>query len=179
MAFWGEDRGEKIGIIKFVKSIKKIIFRCTLPILIICIISDNVEKFNTSEKFVAFSKEKFSERRMRMPKKIASYKIINGNRYSFFCDLSGARVFITEPIVGGTPEERLKRAWEIAKPKISRCEKCGRFVCDAMYNADTFMCVDCSPWENPPKFCRHCGSKVSISDTFCTSCGSALRYEEV
>ena len=29
------------------------------------------------------------------------------------------------------------------------------------------------------KVCRHCGSKVSISDTFCTSCGSALRYEEV
>ena len=114
-----------------------------------------------------------------MPEKIASYKIINGNRYSFFCDLSGARVFLTEPIVGGTPEERLKRAWEIAKPEISRCKKCGRFVCDAMYNADTFMCVDCSPWENPPKFCRHCGSKVSISDTFCTSCGSALHYEEV
>ena len=129
-----------------------------------------------------------------MPEKIASYKIINGNRYSFFCDLSGARVFLTEPIEGGTPEEkcqkryrvqynppeeRLKRAWEIAKPEISRCKKCGRFVCDAMYNADTFMCVDCSPWENPPKFCRHCGSKVSISDTFCTSCGSALRYEEV
>ena len=142
MAFWGEDKGKKICIIELVKYIKKIIFRCTLPMLTIYIISDNVEKFNILEKFVTFLRKIFSERRMRMPEKIASYKITNGNRYSFFCDLSGARAFITEPIEDGTPEERLKRAWEIAKPEISRCEKCGRFVCDAMYNADTFMCVE-------------------------------------
>ena len=116
-----------------------------------------------------------------MPDKIASYKIIKdalGSRYSFFCDLSGARVFITEPIAEDIPDEALKKAWEIAKPEFNRCEKCGRFVCDAMYNADTFMCVDCSPWENPAKFCRHCGAEADISDTYCSKCGSALRYEE-
>ncbi len=113
-----------------------------------------------------------------MPDKIASYKIKNENRYSFFCDLSGARVFITEPIDGETPKEKLKKAWQLAKPEFNRCEKCGRYVCDAMYNADTLMCVDCSPWENPPRFCKHCGKAVEREDTFCTGCGTALRYEE-
>lgn len=111
-----------------------------------------------------------------MPNKIASYKIINDNRYSFFCDLSGARVFITEPIDGEIPEEKLKKAWELAKPEFNRCEKCGRFVCDTMYNADTFMCVDCSPWEDPPNFCPKCGTRIPPGDTFCHRCGIKLMY---
>ena len=59
-----------------------------------------------------------------MPEKIASYKIINGNRYSFFCDLSGARVFLTEPIVGGTPEETAPASWglTVLAPNCSLAE---------------------------------------------------------
>ncbi len=114
-----------------------------------------------------------------MIEKIASYKIIEdfgGRRYQFFCDLSGARVYSSDLIKAD--DKSLEKAWDAAKAEFNRCEKCGRFVCDAMYNADTFMCVDCSPWENPPKFCKHCGQPVPRADDYCTKCGSALRYEE-
>ncbi len=113
--------------------------------------------------------------------KVASYKIINdacGIRYCFFCELSGARVFETKTMKKPHSSEAFEKAWQIAKPEFNRCEKCGRFVCDTMYNADTLMCVDCSPWENPPKFCKHCGKAVERENIFCTNCGTALRYEE-
>lgn len=116
-----------------------------------------------------------------MPDKIATYKIINdsgGSRYSFFCDLSGAKIFTSEIINESNRDEELKKVWEIAKKEFNRCEKCGRFVCDAMYNADTLKCVDCSPWENPPNFCKRCGEETEHDDTYCRKCGSALRYEE-
>ncbi len=114
-----------------------------------------------------------------MENRIATNKIINGSdgsRYQFFCDLSGARVYSSDLIK--SDDNTLEKAWNIAKAEFNQCEKCGRFVCDAMYNADTFMCVDCSPWENPPKFCKHCGESVPRADDFCRKCGSALRYEE-
>ncbi len=114
-----------------------------------------------------------------MFRKMAPYKIIEefgGSRYRFFCDLSGASVYTSDLIKADNTA--LEKAWENARGEFNRCEKCGRFVCDAMYNADTFMCVDCSPWENPPKFCKHCGETVDRQDAFCRKCGSALRYEE-
>lgn len=43
-------------------------------------------------------------------KPTASYKLIadaGGNRYQFFCDLSGALACTTEPIRADTPEEAL------------------------------------------------------------------------
>ena len=48
-----------------------------------------------------------------------------------------------------------------------------------MYNADVMHCVDCTPWENKPKFCPHCGIKVGISDNYCRKCGIKLEYREV
>lgn len=116
-----------------------------------------------------------------MVKKTASYKTINdsgGNRYQFFCDISGARVFTSEPIAATTPEDEIRIAWDAAKREFNRCEKCGKYICNAMYNADTFMCVDCSPWENLPNYCRHCGEKVPVQEKFCRSCGTELRYGE-
>ncbi len=116
-----------------------------------------------------------------MPDKIAAYKIINdsgGSRYRFFCDLSGARVYTSDLIKEEADDKTLEKVWEMARSEFNRCEKCGRFVSDTMYNADTFMCVDCSPWENPPKFCKHCGKPAPRPDVFCRKCGFALRYEE-
>ncbi len=110
----------------------------------------------------------------------ASYKITNdegGRRYRFFCALSGARVYTSDVINEEPSENTLEKVWETARSAFNRCEKCGQFVCDAMYNADTFMCVDCSPWENPPKFCKHCGESVHRPDDFCRNCGKRLRYE--
>ncbi len=139
------------------------------------------------------------------PYKIATYKTVNtseGNSYIFFCDASGARVFTTEPVTSVAPEEELQLAWLQAKGEFNRCEKCGRFVCDTMYNADTFMCVDCSPWKNVPKVekirltsmeqygfgplameklkvCKNCGRSSLSSLLFCTECGSPLPKKNI
>ncbi len=114
--------------------------------------------------------------------KQAAYEIINnsdGRQYKFFCEISGARVFTTGPIVAETSDEELRIAWNEAKDKFNRCSRCGKWVCNAMYNADTLCCVDCSPWENPPNFCSHCGTKIPTREEFCRKCGSRLRYGEV
>lgn len=105
---------------------------------------------------------------------------LEGNRFRFFCDISGANVCTTKPIRAGTMEEELKIAWETeGKQKFNFCEKCRRYVSDAMYNADVFQCVDCAPWENPPNFCTHCGEKISIRENYCRKCGNRLLYGEV
>ena len=86
----------------------------------------------------------------------------------------------TEPICRETPEEELEAAWkEQGLKHFNQCEKCGRWVCDPMYNVDVMHCVDCTPWENKPKFCPRCGIKVGISDVYCRKCGIRLQYREV
>ncbi|MBQ9989398.1 MAG: zinc-ribbon domain-containing protein [Lachnospiraceae bacterium] len=112
----------------------------------------------------------------------ARYRIITdtgGNKYRFFCALSGAAICTTKPVCGDTQEEELKIAWEEGKQYFNHCHKCGNWVGDAMYNADVFQCVACAPWEARPEFCSQCGTKISPGDTFCKECGSRLRYMEV
>lgn len=116
-------------------------------------------------------------------KKTPPYRIISdtgGNRYRFFCELSGGAVCTTKPIRADTQEEELQLAWETeGKASFNQCHKCGRWICDAMYNADVLECVDCAPWENTPRFCPKCGERIVVSDTFCRKCGVRLRYGEV
>ncbi len=111
---------------------------------------------------------------------IARYKIIkeeNGNRYRFFCESSGGAVCTTDPINGENPEKELLFAWESEGRKhFNRCGKCGKWVCNAMTNADTLECVDCSPWENPPRFCPSCGKKIGTVGLYCDGCGVRLMY---
>ena len=113
----------------------------------------------------------------------ARYRIIadlGGNNYRFFCDISGMALCTTSPIHGNTQEEELQTAWETeGKRHFNRCGKCGRWVSDPMYNADTLQCVDCAPWEEKPNFCSHCGKRILVSACFCPSCGTKLRYREV
>ncbi len=101
-------------------------------------------------------------------KPTASYKLIadaGGNRYQFFCDLSGALACTTEPIRADTPEEALMIAWKReGRQHFNQCHKCGRWVSDVMYNADVMECVDCAPWENVPKFCPECGDPFDDGD---------------
>ena len=115
--------------------------------------------------------------------KIAKYKIIadsGGNRYRFYCEASGAAVCTTGPIRADTPEKELLLAWESeGKELFNRCPRCGRLVCDTMYNADVCECVDCAPWENKPKFCKKCGAEIPKGNFFCTKCGNRARYGEV
>ncbi len=111
---------------------------------------------------------------------IADYKIIkeaNGERFRFFCEASGGAICTTGPIRADTPEEALTVAWNTeGKKHFNRCGKCGRWICNAMTNADTLECVDCSPWENPPRFCPSCGKEIKTTSLYCSVCGIRLMY---
>ncbi|MBE6542424.1 MAG: hypothetical protein E7672_08265 [Ruminococcaceae bacterium] len=113
-------------------------------------------------------------------KKTSAYKIISdsgGNRYKFYCDLSGALVCTTNTYCESTPEAELEAAWEAeGKKNFNFCHKCGKWVIEAMYNADALECVECAPWENTPEYCKFCGGKVSVSDAVCPKCGEKLIY---
>ena len=114
-------------------------------------------------------------------KPTASYKLIadaGGNRYQFFCDLSGALACTTEPIRADTSEEALMIAWKReGRQHFNQCHKCGRWVSDVMYNADVMECVDCAPCANVPKFCPQCCKRLSSPERFCSKCGAKLLYE--
>ncbi len=116
-----------------------------------------------------------------MPKKkTAHYKIISdsgGNRYQFFCDLTGALLCTTMAYNEADADAELELAWEKeGKKKFQLCHKCGKWVIDEMYNADALECVACAPWEDTPEYCKFCGTKVSASDSVCPKCGEHLIY---
>ncbi len=114
--------------------------------------------------------------------KFADYKILKdekGIRYRFFCQASGMAMLTTKCYPGTDPEQELEIAWnKEGRNHFNLCHKCGRWVCDAMYNADILHCVDCTPWEDKPKYCTQCGTKVDITDVFCRKCGVKLQYRE-
>ncbi len=116
-------------------------------------------------------------------KKTAAYRIITdagGNRYRFFCDLSGAAMCTTEPVLADTQEEELMLAWESeGRQQFNLCHSCGKWVCEAMYNADVGHCVECTPWEERPNYCSVCGERIPADDVFCRKCGAKLQYREV
>ena len=96
-----------------------------------------------------------------------------GVRYQFFCDLSGALVCTTALQREDDPE----RAWNSeGKANFNHCRRCGRWVSDPMYNVETLECVRCSPWEETPCYCPHCGERVQEGDTFCPKCSNRLKY---
>ncbi len=126
-----------------------------------------------------YSRGKEEKNGMRQ-NKTASYKIISdsgGNRYRFYCDLSGALLCTTGMYRADTPEEELAQAWDTeGKVHFSHCHKCGRWVMEAMFNADALECVSCAPWENTPRFCKFCGTRVHTADTVCPKCGKQMIY---
>ncbi|MBQ4577918.1 MAG: zinc-ribbon domain-containing protein [Clostridia bacterium] len=40
-------------------------------------------------------------------------------------------------------------------------------------------CVECTPWEDRPRFCSQCGEEIPDDDLFCRKCGARLQYREV
>ncbi len=109
----------------------------------------------------------------------ARYTIIHeesGRRYRFFCEASGAAVYTSGPLRADTPDRETELAWEEGKQHFNRCQICGKWVCNAMTNADTLACVDCSPWENPPKYCPGCGIPLKGINLYCQVCGTRLMY---
>ena len=111
----------------------------------------------------------------------ASYKIIpdiDGFRYQFFCDLSGARVCTTTAVFTDQTEHSLEVAWEKEGRRFfNRCEKCGKWIADVMFNADVHECVACAPWEDLPHYCSGCGKKIAENQKVCPKCGTKLIYE--
>ena len=114
-------------------------------------------------------------------RKTASYRAVagvDGNRYHFYCDLSGALVCTTQVYHADTPEDELQLAWESqGKAELNYCRKCGKWVSDVMYNADVHECVECAPWQELPNYCPQCGKKLPEPERFCPSCGAKLLYE--
>ena len=113
--------------------------------------------------------------------KTAAYKMISdagGNRYKFYCEMSGALACTTEPIRAKTPEEGLQIAWEtVGRKHFNLCHKCERWVIDVVYNADVWECVECAPYEAEPNFCKNCGIKIEKPAGKCPACGHKLVYE--
>ena len=113
--------------------------------------------------------------------KTAACKMISdagGNRYRFYCELSGALACTTEPIRAKLPEEELRIAWEtVGKKQFNLCHKCKRWVIDAVYNADVWECVACAPYEAEPNYCKNCGIKTEKPYGKCPACGHQLVYE--
>lgn len=116
----------------------------------------------------------------------ATHKVFSdgGKRVAFYCDLSGMLVYTVniltdETATAKTPEEELQTAWEEAKQHFNFCPKCGRNVCNEMFNADKCECVDCSPWLNQPVFCTVCGTKLMGENNYCVRCGTLIPKEGV
>lgn len=117
---------------------------------------------------------------MQEKRTTAAYKVVadsGGNRYKFYCDLSGALLCTTRVYNEKTPEQELLAAWEIeGKQHFNTCQKCGRLVSDAMFNPEVFECVDCAPYEAESKFCKNCGAKIYDPNSNCLECGKPLMY---
>lgn len=113
-------------------------------------------------------------------KHIAPYRVLQdggGISFCFFCEASGAAVCTTRPQNLQTVELALETAWQAeGREHFNRCQKCGKWVSDVMYNPDTLQCVLCSPWEEKPAFCPCCGVKVLDDGVFCHHCGGRLQY---
>ena len=116
-----------------------------------------------------------------MDKTTANYKIEAspiGNRYSFYCDLSGALVCTTGVFQAVSPDKELLLAWKTeGEQHFNRCHKCGKWVVDVMYNAEVLECVDCAPYEDEPDYCKSCGAKLTDTSKRCPVCGMPLVYE--
>ena len=103
--------------------------------------------------------------------KVVSYG--RDTQHQFFCDLSGAWVCTVKAA------DNPRIAWETeAKKHFNQCHRCGRWVSDPMYNAETWQCVQCSPWEEKPAFCPQCGERVVDDAEFCHRCHARLQYHE-
>lgn len=115
-------------------------------------------------------------------RKAARYKVVEekeGSVFTFFCDLSGAAFWKSEPISAESPEARYAIAWNEAKKHINACQRCGNNVIDALYNVDTLQCVKCSPWHQRPVYCSNCGQRLTEADSYCRACGRHITEEGV
>ena len=112
--------------------------------------------------------------------KTAAYKVIEkdgGRCYRFFCEASGMAMVTTGVYRGVPAADEAETVWtREGREHFNLCHKCGKWVMDAMFNADALECVSCAPWENIPQFCKFCGTKVHTADNVCPKCGKQMIY---
>ena len=117
-----------------------------------------------------------------LDRNVARHKTLadgGGYRFLFYCDVSGVHVCPTKEVYhADTPEAALLAAWEAeGRGRFNKCHKCGKWVIEAVYNAEVLECVDCAPYEAEPKFCKNCGTRIEVTIRHCPSCGKKLIYE--
>ena len=95
----------------------------------------------------------------------------NGCRYTFFCGLSGAAVYTTDPICAADEDAALDIAKREAKRYFNFCWECGVWIGDSAYNIDEMKCVICAPFTTPPNYCAECGSPIKSGSNKCRRCG--------
>jgi hypothetical protein len=95
---------------------------------------------------------------------------VNGNRYTFFCGVSGVAVHTTGFIFADVPQAARDIAWREARPYFNRCKECGKWIADAVYNIEESKCVVCAPFAVTPSYCPECGSPLEKDGGECLHC---------
>ena len=92
--------------------------------------------------------------------------------------MSGALVCTSQYVQSVFPDDELMIAWKtVGEQHFNKCHKCGKWVIDAMYNAEVLECVECAPYEEEPMYCKHCGIKIEKISNKCPECGMPFLYE--
>jgi len=76
-----------------------------------------------------------------------NHKIIRANgcyQFQYFCFLCDY-CYTTVWIASNSEDEALLLSEKEARRHFNGCHNCGRWVCDAHYNIDEMMCVECAP----------------------------------
>jgi hypothetical protein len=68
-------------------------------------------------------------------------------KFSFFCDLCGWH-YATGWIAAADLGSAQTLAEKEARRYMSRCGKCGKWICDEHFNMSELMCVECAPLQN-------------------------------
>ena len=79
----------------------------------------------------------------------ANYRIThaNGNyQFQYFCFLCDYN-YTTGWIAAASEDEARILAEKAARKHFNGCHNCGRWVCDAHYNMEEMICVECAPPE--------------------------------
>jgi predicted nucleic acid-binding Zn ribbon protein len=102
----------------------------------------------------------------------------DGIRYTFFCGVSGAAVYTTDPICAADENAALEIAKREAKRHFNFCWECGVWIGDKAYNIDEMKCVNCAPFTVVPRYCPECGSPVRAGSEKCPRCESLISAEQ-
>ena len=96
-------------------------------------------------------------------------------RFAFYCGLCRS-AYLSPEVKADSAEEAIKVAEPEARRHFNRCHCCGLWVCDAHYDEEYMVCVQCSTQKGTgsvdnPRICKECGNAMLDGDRFCRMCG--------